>query len=119
MINKSVIVIFALAVVAVMTVPSYASLVPMSWGFPTQVQNSSLTTFGNDFAQSNDYELSNISFPTNTTSAVSSSFPTITQISNQSQIASQLNFGSQQQSSYFAYPWLSVGDSPVPSMGSI
>jgi len=118
MVNKSVIVLFALAVVAVMTVPSYASLVPMSWGFPTLVQNSSLTSFGNDFAQASDFELSNISFPT-TTSAISSAFPTITQISNQSQIASKFSFANQQQSSYFAYPWLSVGMSPVPSMGSI
>jgi hypothetical protein len=118
MVNKSAMVLFALAVVAVMTVPSYASLVPMSWGFPTLVQNSSLTSFENDFAQANDFELSNISFPT-TTSSISSAFPTITQISNQSQIASKFSFANQQQSSYFAYPWLSVGFSPVPSMGSI
>jgi hypothetical protein len=119
MVNKLSMVLFAIAVVAALTIPSYASLVPMSWGFPTLVQNSSLTSFENDFAQANDFELSNISFPTTTDSTISSAFPTITQISNQSQIADKLTFANQQQSSYFAYPWLSVGFSPVPSMGSI
>ena len=81
MVNKLAMVLFAIAVVATLTIMSYASLVPMSWGFPTLVQNNSLTSFENDFASANDYELSNISFPT-TNSTISSAFPTILQISN-------------------------------------
>jgi|SRR5271157_435218 len=114
MVNKLAMVLFAVLIVAMLTLPSYASLVPMSWGFPTLVQNNSLTNLENDFATQNDFEFSNISFPTSTTI---SAFPTITQISNQSSLMSKFAFQNQKQSSYFAYPWVSIGFSPVPSMG--
>jgi hypothetical protein len=118
MVNKLAVVLFTVAVFAMLALPVYASLMPMSWGFPTMVQNNSLTSFENQFALANDSEFSDISFPT-TTSSVSglSSFPTILQISNQSNLMSQFKFANQQQSMTFAYPWISVGFSPVPSMG--
>jgi hypothetical protein len=115
MVNKLAMVLFTVAVVAMMGLSANASLVPMSWGFPTLVQNNSLTDFENNFAQSNDFEFSNITFPTTTTGI--SAFPTITQLSNQGNLLSQCKFMNQQQSMQFAYPWISIGFSPVPSMG--
>ncbi len=117
MVNKLAIVLLAATVVATLTLAGNASLVPMSWGFPTLVQNNSLTSFTAENAVANDFELSNISFPTNSTSVLSSAFPTITQISNQTQMQSKFAFQNQQQSMQFAYPWISIGYSPVPSMG--
>lgn len=116
MVNKLAMVLFAVLVVAMMTLPGYASLIPMSWGFPTMVQNNSLTDLENNFATSSDFEFSNISFPTAGLTGFST-FPTITQISNQSSLLSQFKFQNQQQSAQFAYPWISIGFSPVPSMG--
>jgi hypothetical protein len=114
MVNKLAMVLFAVTIIALLTLPAYASLVPMSWGFPTLVQNNSLTDFENNFAFATDFESSDISFPTTTGF---SAFPTITQISNTSNLLSQCKFMNQQQSMQFAYPWISIGFSPVPSMG--
>jgi len=120
MVNKLAMVLFTVTVVAMLTLPAYASLMPMSWGFPTLVQNNSLTNMENNFASATDFEFSNISFPTTTTTDTITSFstfPTITQISNTSNMLSQFKFMNQQQSMQFAYPWISIGFSPVPSMG--
>jgi hypothetical protein len=118
MVNKLAMVLFAATVIALLTLPAYASLMPMSWGFPTLVQNNSLTAMENSFANASDFELADISFPT-TTSTVAGfgAFPMITQISNASNTLSQFKFQNQQQSMQFAYPWISIGFSPVPSMG--
>ena len=43
--------------------------------------------------------------------------PTIQQDANSQNTLSQMAFQQQTQFSQFAYPWLSVGFSPVPSMG--
>ncbi len=120
MVNKLAMVLFTVTVVAMLMLPAYASLVPMSWGFPTLVQNNSLTDMENNFALATDFEVSNISFPTTIgTIPVTgfSTFPTISQISNTSNMLSQFKFMNQQQSMQFAYPWISIGFSPVPSMG--
>jgi hypothetical protein len=120
MVNKLAMVLFAVTVVAMLTLPAYASLVPMSWGFPTMVQNQSLSDFENNLAFQTDYELSNISFPTTSIGGTSTgfgTFPTILQISNQSNFLSQFKFQNQQNTMQFAYPWVSIGFSPVPSMG--
>ncbi|MDI6896054.1 hypothetical protein [Methanocella conradii] len=120
MVNKLAVVLFAVLVIAMLMFQSYASLVPMSWGFPTLVQNQSLTDFENSFAFSNDFESSNISFPTIASTgsiAALSAFPTINQTSNITNLLSQCKFMNQQQSMQFAYPWISIGFSPVPSMG--
>jgi hypothetical protein len=45
------------------------------------------------------------------------SFPTISQTGNIGSTLSQVAFANQNQYSQFAYPWLSIGGSPVPSMG--
>ncbi len=120
MVNKLAMVLFTVTVVAMLMLPAYASLVPMSWGFPTLVQNNSLTDMENNFALATDFEVSNISFPTTIgTIPVTGfgTFPTISQISNTSNMLSQFKFMNQQQSMQFAYPWISIGFSPVPSMG--
>lgn len=121
MVNKLAMVLLSVIVIAMLTLPAYASLVPMSWGFPTLVQNNSLTNMENNFALATDFEMSNISFPTVTDTTIPitgfGAFPTITQISNTSNLLSQFKFMNQQQSMQFAYPWISIGFSPVPSMG--
>lgn len=117
--NKLAVVLIIAAAVALSALPAYANLVPMSWGFPTMVQNNSLTNFESNFAWASDNEVSDISFPTMGDSSFSgfSAFPTISQRSNSEQMVSQVKFMNQQQSTHFAYPWISVGFSPVPSMG--
>ncbi|BAI61764.1 conserved hypothetical protein [Methanocella paludicola SANAE] len=117
--NKLAVVLIIAAAVTLLALPAYASLVPMSWGFPTMVQNNSLTNFESNFAWASNNEFSDISFPTSTCSGLSafSAFPTITQMSNSEQLVSQVKFSNQQQSMSFSYPWISIGFSPVPSMG--
>jgi uncharacterized protein YybS (DUF2232 family) len=114
MVNKLAMVLFTVTVVAMLTLQVNAALVPMSWGFPVLVQDNSLTDLENSFAFATDIESADISFPTTTGITA---FPTITQVSNASNMLSQFRFQNQQQSMKFAYPWISIGFSPVPSMG--
>jgi hypothetical protein len=102
-----------------LALPSYAQMVPMSWGFPTLIQNNSLLSFANSFAWENQSDFTAISFPTmDTISGIStSSFPTITQISDDVKMQYSFSYMNQQSSNVFTYPWISYGFSPVPSMG--
>ena len=117
MVNKLAVVIIMAMAFILLALPAYASLVPMSWGFPTMVQNNSLTDFESNFAWADENDFTNISFPTTACGISSMSFPTITQSNSKTQLVSQVKFMNQQQSSTFAYPWISTGFSPVPSMG--
>ena len=118
MVNKLAVVIIMATAVTLLALPAYASLIPMSWGFPTMVQNNSLTNFESNFAWADENDFTDISFPTTTSIMGSmSSFPTITQSSSKTQLVSSIKFQNQQQSMTFAYPWISEGFSPVPSMG--
>ncbi len=91
---------------------------PMSWGFPTLVQNSSLVNFENFVQGENDFEFTDISFPTASSSTYGfSTFPTIKQMSQKIAFANSVSYSNQQQSMTFSYPWISIGYSPVPSMG--
>ena len=100
-------------------VPAGASLIPMSWGFPVMVQNSSLTGLQTQTATAHDIESANIAFPTSgiAGSIFGSAFPTIGQNSDQGASQTALAFQQQTQSAYFAYPFISIGGSPIPSMG--
>jgi hypothetical protein len=90
----------------------------MSWGFPSLTQNSSITSFEDMFAWQNEFESTDISFPTTSMSTMGiGSFPTISQVSCKVQLMSDFSYMHQEESSVFAYPWISVGFSPVPSMG--
>jgi len=112
------VVIVTAVLLTLLALPAYASLEPMSWGFPSLVQNSSLTNIENVFAWQNDFESTDISFPTVGTSEFGfSSFPAISQISNKVELASSFSYMHQQESSVFTYPWVSIGYSPIPSMG--
>ncbi len=117
MVNKLAIVLFMAAAFALLAMPAYASLVPMSWGFPTLVQNNSLTEMEMNFASATDFETADISFPTMGTITGFSAFPTISQTADRTNELTQFKFMNQQQSMQFAYPWISIGFSPVPSMG--
>lgn len=115
-------IIFAIAILTLLAMEADASLVPMSWGFPTLVKNSSLTSFENMFALQTDNEFTDISFPTMSSDMSMagfgySTFPTISQVSSKSNMLYSVSFTNQQESMQFSYPWVSVGFSPVPSMG--
>ncbi len=120
MIKRLVLTALTIGLIAFLAMPSYASLVPMSWGFPSMVENNTLTSFTSMFQQGTDVESAEISFPTTLSGCTSSlgfSFPTILQNADTEQTLSQLAFQQQTQYAQFAYPWLSIGGSPVPSMG--
>ena len=108
---------FTIGVIAILALPAIGNLMPMSWGFPTMVQNNSLTSFTAAFQNASNVQNANIAFPTTTTGVLADSFPTIEQDGNQFQQLSQISFQQEKQYSQFAYPWFSMGFSPVPSMG--
>jgi hypothetical protein len=109
--------------IAVLVVPAAASLVPMSFGFPTLVQDHTLTVFQKDTAVASDNEAAAVSFPSTaaasdvTGSVFGSSFPTITQTAVQSQVLNSVKFMQENEHFAFSYPFVSIGGSPVPSMG--
>lgn len=117
MLKRLVMTAFVLTAIVLVALPACASLVPMSWGFPTLVQNNTLTSFQSAFSNANDLETSDISFPTTSDGVLGTSFPTISQIGQTNALQTQLAFTQQKQYSQFAYPYLSIGLSPVPSMG--
>ncbi len=116
-ITTAIVIMAVVSFALLIALPACASLVPMSWGFPTLVQNNSLTSFQSGFQNANDLETSDISFPTTSDGIIGTSFPTISQIGQKSNVLTQMDFTQQKQYSQFAYPYLSIGLSPVPSMG--
>ncbi len=115
------IVLLALAAILV-SMPAGASLVPMSWGFPTLVQDHTLTATENNLAESSASEAASVAFPTSTsslcgTSVFGSSFPTITQTAVKDDFLMQNKFMQEKEFMAFAYPYISIGGSPIPSMG--
>ncbi len=105
------------AAIALVAPLATTSLMPMSWGFPTLVTNSTLTGFQSAFSSSSDLETADISFPATSTDILGTSFPTISQLTQKGSMLTQLEQMSQNDYMQFAYPWLSIGLSPVPSMG--
>lgn len=103
--------------VLLMVLPSGASLMPMSWGFPSFSQDSSLDVFEKEIATASDVESASIAFPTSGCSAFGSSFPTIAQTADQNQLLSSIRSMNQRETQSFAYPFLSIGYSQIPSMG--
>jgi hypothetical protein len=108
-------------VIALMALQATASLVPMSWGYPQMTQSSTLTAFQKDTASSTDDESAAVAFPTSAVDSVNSvfgtSFPTISQTSAQSQLLNSVKFQNEDSNFAFAYPFLSIGGSSIPSMG--
>ncbi|MGA9141400.1 MAG: hypothetical protein WBZ29_14330 [Methanocella sp.] len=122
MVRKLLSIVMLSLAIAILTAPAAASLVPMSWGFPQMVQDHTITAFEKDTAVATDNEASAIAFPTTASSITdgvfaTSSFPTISQTAVQSNMLSSVKFMNENQHFAFAYPFLSIGGSPVPSMG--
>ncbi len=118
MVRKIMTLAFAVMAIAMLTSMTVASLIPMSWGFPVLIQNQTLSSSDMEFANAADVQSAAVSFPTTGTSGIlGASFPTILQTGNQDQTALKLATMDQTASSTFAYPWFSMGGSPVPSMG--
>ncbi|AFD00799.1 hypothetical protein Mtc_2060 [Methanocella conradii HZ254] len=116
MFKKLMMITLVILAFSIMAQSAHCSLTPMSWGFPTLLHNSSLTSFESQFGFSNDFEFTDISFPARIDMAWAS-FPTITQTSQQVSVFGNVKYFNQQESMQFSYPWFSVGFSPVPSMG--
>jgi hypothetical protein len=109
-------------VIALIGLPASASLVPMSFGFPQMTQSSSLTAFSKDSASATDNEAAAVSFGGGSASDLcgttfGSSLPTIAQTGVQSQLLNSVKFQQENSNFAFAYPFLSIGGSPIPSMG--
>ncbi|MCD1293903.1 hypothetical protein CUJ83_02685 [Methanocella sp. CWC-04] len=123
MVRKLVAIIMLAFAVALITLPASSSLVPMSWGFPTMSSDHSLTVFENQFAQARDVQGAEIAFGSGFSDfggvGVSSAFPTILQNADSESLFKQCRFMEERESFCFAYPYLSIGCSPIPSMGFI
>jgi len=118
MIKRLVLTALTIGLIVFLAMPSHASLVPMSWGFPSMVEKNSLTSFQSMFQDATDVESAEISFPSMLdNSIIGMAFPTILQNADATSTLSQIAFQNQEQFAQFAYPWLSIGGSPVPSMG--
>ncbi len=102
--------------IAVAAVSAQASLVPMSWGFPTFEATNTLTQTADSLATASDVESADIAFPT-TGSAFGTAFPTITQTADKNELLSSFQCLDQRQSQRFSYPFVSIGYSAIPSMG--
>jgi hypothetical protein len=110
------------SLIIVMTVLQVgASLVPMSFGFPQMAQSSTLTAFQKDTALATDNEASAVAFGASASdlcgSAFGTSLPTISQTAVQSNLLSSVKFQNENSNFAYAYPFLSIGGSPLPSMG--
>ena len=117
MVKKILVLTLVLLAVVVTSYSASASLIPMSWGFPVLVQNNSQTALQSQMQQASDDQSANIAFPTTTGGIIGTAFPTIGQVSNQNALATNLLYQNAKQSTYFAYPFLSIGGSPLASMG--
>jgi len=118
MVKRLVLLTLVLLAAAVLQ-PASAHLVPISWGFPVLVQNASLTGLQTASASASDLESANIAFPTAGMGGglFGGAFPTIAQLARKTADQSSLGFMNQNQNMMFAYPYISIGGSPVPGMG--
>lgn len=129
MVRKFATIVMLALAVTLMAIPANAALVPMTWGFPTLVQDHTLTAFEKNFAQGSDAESATITFPSaalgsaspviGTSSIFGASFPTITQDAVQDNLFSQTRFLQETEHFAFAYPYLSICGGPIPSLGFI
>jgi uncharacterized protein YybS (DUF2232 family) len=121
MVRKLLSIVMLSLVAAFLIAPAAASLVPMSFGFPQMVQDHTLTAFEKDTALATDNEAAAVSFGASASdlcgSAFGTSFPTISQTSVQSQLLNSVKFMNENEHFAFAYPFVSVGGCPIPSMG--
>ncbi len=117
--RRFVLVALVILAVAAISYPVCASLIPMSWGFPVLVQNNTITGLQTSSQSLTDNEMADISFPSVGTGGglFGSAFPSIAQNSLQNAFGMNLGFGQQTQSTFFAYPFISIGGSPIPGMG--
>jgi hypothetical protein len=118
MVKRSALLVLLMLAVTALASPASASLTPMSWGFPVLVQNASLTGLQTQVATAHDIESADISFPSvGGGSIFGGAFPSIAQFADQGTSLSSLGFMNQNANVFFAYPYISIGGSPVPGMG--
>jgi hypothetical protein len=106
--------------IGLLVLPAGASLTPMAWGMPIMSSGASLTAFGKDTAALTDNEAAAVAFPGSGGLGLGvsgMSLPTIAQSAALSQILSSEQLMNANQNFFFAYPYLSIGGAPIPSMG--
>jgi hypothetical protein len=95
-----------------------ASLTPMAWGMPIMAGSGTLTAFQNNAAVAMDNEAASVAFPAvGSCFGLGAAFPSIAQTSLQSQQLNSVGLLSANQNYFFAYPYVSIGGAPIPSMG--
>jgi hypothetical protein len=107
-------------VIGLSLLPAQASLVPMAWGMPIASGSASMTAFGKDTAAATDSEAAAVAFPGSSCLGIGglgTSLPTIAQTALQTELLSSVRFANANQNYFFAYPYLSIGGAPIPSMG--
>ena len=105
-------------VIAVSVPTACAMLTPMAWGMPMMVSSGSTTAFQNYAAAATDNQAAAVAFPTaGSCLGLVSAFPSIAQTSLQSQALNSIGLLNQNYYNYFAYPYVSIGGAPIPSMG--
>jgi hypothetical protein len=82
------------------------------------IQNCSVTGLQTASASATDLESADIAFPSSGFGGLfGGMFPSIAQSGLQSAAQTNLGFANQNQNMIFAYPFISIGGAPVPSMG--
>ena len=123
MVKRFVVTAILCVFAAFFVLSAQASLTPMYWGFPVMTQHQTLDSMNLQFANSTALQDSAVSFPTVSTdttgSILGSAFPTILQTGTGDQTQMSLSTMNETADSQFAYPWFSMGGSPVPSMGML
>jgi hypothetical protein len=115
-----IITVLAGMVIGLSLLPVCASLTPMAWGMPIMAGGNSLTSFYNDAAVATDNEAASVAFPTTGLGCgcgIGTALPSIAQTALQSQSLSSVGLTNANQNYFFAYPYLSIGGAPIPSMG--
>ena len=100
--------------------PAVAMLTPMAWGMPIMAGGASMTAFGKDTAAYADNEAAAVAFPGSgglACGGLGGALPTIAQTAALSQLLSSEQYQNANQNYFFAYPYLSIGGAPIPSMG--
>lgn len=113
MISKLAILLAATAIVVVAAAgiaPAGAQLVATSFGFPSIFQSGTTTAFTQDLMNAQNLQSVNINFGLG-------GFPSISQTSDQSYVASHTDYSHTEEVAAFNYPFATVGAAGLPGLG--
>ncbi len=101
MIRRSIIVVSLALAICLASLPAWAQLSPVGWGFPNIVHSASSTGFVQDLADATNFQDVDIAF--------AGPFPCIHQTSLQTQSMSHTEFSQTNEFDAIGYPYVSVG----------